>query len=154
MDKKDERLLTLLQENSRTSLKVLGSKIGLSIDSTKKRIEKLKKLGVIAKFGIFIDPKYLGYEVVVDNKIKLSHVTSQSRERFIEYLTNHPSCIELIAISGDYDFTCVLISENTHSFNELMYDIREHFKDIISDWKSSFNLKVYKFEKYDFGKFK
>ncbi len=153
MDKKDEKLLTLLQENSRASLKILGKKIGLSIDSTKKRIEKLKKSGVISGFKILIDPKCLGYEIVAVNKIKLSHVTKKDREMFISYLINLPRCIELIATSGEYDFTCVLIAENTDSFNELMYSIRERFKEIISDWKSSFNLKVYKFEKYNFGKF-
>jgi Lrp/AsnC family transcriptional regulator, leucine-responsive regulatory protein len=150
MDKKDEKLLTLLQENSRTSLKLLGKKIGLSIDSTKKRIEKLKKLGIICRFGISIDPKALGYDVVADNKIKLSHMTNQDREKFISYLSGHPNCIELIAISGDYDFTCVLIAEDTMTFNELMFDIRERFNEIISEWKSSFNLQVYKFEKYNF----
>ncbi len=150
MDKKDKQLLTLLQENGRERLKFLGQKIGLSIDSTKKRIEKLKKGGIISKFGIFIDPKAMGYDVVTDNKIKLSNVTNQDRKNFIAYLSELPQCIELIAISGDYDFTCVLIAESTSSFNELMYQIREKFKHIISDWKSSFNLKVYKFEKYTF----
>lgn len=148
MDGKDKQLLRLLQKNGREQLKVLGKKIGLSIDSTKKRIEKLKNKGIIGRFGIFINPKAMGYDVVAVNKIKLSNVTSEERKKFISYLVEHPNCIELIAISGDYDFTCVLISETTTSFNELMYGIRERFKNIISGWESSFNLEIYKFEEY------
>ncbi|MBT4539822.1 Lrp/AsnC family transcriptional regulator [Candidatus Woesearchaeota archaeon] len=150
MDEKDKKLMTFLQINGRESLKSLSKKINLSIDSTKKRIEKLKKQGIISHFGIFIDPKSLGYDIVADNKIKLSNVTNEDRKKFIAYLTELPECIELIAISGDYDFTCVLIAENTHQFNNQMYSIREKFKTIISDWKSSFNLEVYKFEEYTF----
>ena len=149
MDKKNEKLLTLLQENSRESLKALGSKIGLSIDSTKKRIEKLKNLGIITKFGVSLNPKAMGYDIVANNKIKLTNISKIERERFINYLVNHPSCIELISVSGDYDWTCVLIAKNTDYFNDLVYEIREKFKDIISDWNTSFNLKIYKFEEYD-----
>ena len=149
MDKKDKKLLILLQENGRESLKTLGDKIGLSIDSTKKRIEKLKKLGIISKFGVCIDPKAMGYDIVANNKIKLTNVKKEEREHFINYLVNHPNCIELISVSGDYDWTCVLIAENTTSFNDLVYEIREKFTEIISDWNTSFNLKVYKFEEYN-----
>jgi|SRR3989344_2888775 len=149
MDKKDEKLLVLLQDNGRESLKVLGSKIGLSIDSTKKRIEKMKKLGIISKFGICINPKAMGYDIVANNKIKLTNISKVEKEKFINYLVNHPNCIELISVSGDYDWTCVLIAENTDSFNNLVYEIRERFKDLISDWNTSFNLKIYKFEEYN-----
>ncbi len=148
MDKKNKKLLTLLQENGREQLKILSKKIGLSIDATKKRIEKLKKAGIIDRFGIFIDPKALGYDLVVDNKIKLTNVTQEEKTKFIAHLTEHPNCIELIATSGDCDFTCVLIAEDTKSLNEIIYSIRERFKNIISDWKSTFNLEVYKFERY------
>lgn len=151
MDNKDQKLLELLQENSREQLKVLGNEIGLSIDSTKKRIEKLKEKGIIARFGIFIDPKALGYDLVVDNKIKLHNVTLEDRKKFIAYLCSLSNCIELIATSGEHDFTCVLIAENSKKLNELIFSIRERFKHLISDWKSSFNLEVYKFEKYLFS---
>lgn len=149
MDEKDLKLLKLLQENSRSSLKVLGKKIGLSIDSTKKRIDKLKKNEIISNFKIQVNPKRLGFDIVSDNKIKLKNITKKEKEKFISYLIKLPNCIELIAISGEFDFTCVLIAKNTESYYELIYEIREHFKEIIADWRSSFNLKIYKFEEYN-----
>ena len=150
LDKKDEKLLTILQENGRASLTIIAKALNLSIDATHKRMKKLKANGVIQRYGIFIDPKNLGYDLVVVNKIKLTNVTKEAREKFIAYLTELPECIELISISGEDDFTCVLISENSKKLNEMIYSIREKFKGIISDWKSAFNLEVYKFEKYTF----
>jgi len=148
MDNKDKKLLNLLQVNSRQSLKELSQQIHLSIDATKKRMDKMVKTGIIARYGIFINPKAIGYELVVDNKIRLAHITNESKSKLIAYLKEHPNCIELISISGDYDLTCVLIAKSTSDLNNLIYEIREKFKDIIAEWKSSFNLEVHKFEKY------
>ncbi|MDP3916936.1 MAG: Lrp/AsnC family transcriptional regulator [Nanoarchaeota archaeon] len=149
MDKKDKKLLMLLQESGRESLTKLSKKINLSIDSTHKRLKKLINSGIINRFGIFIDPKALNYDLVVDVKIKLHNVTDQELRSIINHLVAHPHCIELISISGDFDLTCVLIAKNSKHLNQISYEIRQKFKGIIADWKTSFNLEVYKFEWYD-----
>ena len=102
MDKKDKQLLMMLQENSRESLTNLAKKVNLSIDSTHKRLNKLINSGVVNRFGAFINPKVLGYDLVVDVKIKLHNVTEQELKSIINYLTKHPNCIELISVSGDF----------------------------------------------------
>ncbi|MFH1839995.1 MAG: Lrp/AsnC family transcriptional regulator [Nanoarchaeota archaeon] len=151
MDKKDKKLLMLLQENSRESLTNLAKKVDLSIDSTHKRLRKLTKSGIVDRFGIFINPKIIGYDLVVDVKIKLHNVTEEEVKSIISYLTKHPNCIELISVSGDFDLTCVLIAKNSKELNDLSFAIRQKFKNIIADWKTSFNLEVFKFEWYDFN---
>ena len=92
MDEKDRKLLNLLQEDGRSSLKDLAKKINLSIDATKKRILKLKQQGVFTQFGIFVDPKQIGYDLVVDNKIKLTNITQEKRTKFISYLVEFHLC--------------------------------------------------------------
>lgn len=150
MDKKDEKLLELLQINSREQLKTLSQKIGLSIDSTKKRIEKLKREGIITQFSIFIDPQALGYELIVNVQIKLHNFNQDDLNRMIAYLKTHSQVIELISISGDYDLTCVIIAKNTKDLDDTSREIRERFKQFIADWKSVINLKIHKFEEYSF----
>ena len=86
-----------------------------------------------------------GNKVLYTNK-----VTEEQMKNLISHLVSHPNCIELISISGDFDITCVLIAKNTKELNEVSYKIRQRFKDIISDWRTSINLEVHKFEWYDF----
>lgn len=150
MDKTDKQLLMLLEDNSRESLTNLAKKIHLSIDSTHKRLKKLQNLGIINRFGIFVNPKMINYDLVVDVKIKLHNITEEEFKGILIYLKSHPNCIELISVSGDFDLTCVLIAKNSEELNQLSYKIRQKFKNIIADWKTSFNLEVYKFEWYDF----
>ena len=150
LDTKDRQLLGLLQKNSREQLKILAKQIGLSIDSTKKRIEKLKKNGIIAKFGAFIDPKAVGYDLVANVQIKLHNISEEELTKFISYLRAHKAVTTLITTLGDFDITCVLIAKNTQEMDFLFREIRHKFKNIIADWKSVINLQVYKFEEYSF----
>ncbi|MDI6737633.1 MAG: Lrp/AsnC family transcriptional regulator [Nanoarchaeota archaeon] len=150
MDSKDKHLLLLLQKNSREQLKILAKQIGLSIDSTKKRIEKLRKNGIISKFGAFIEPKSAGYGFIANVQIKLHNISEEELAKFTSYLKAHKNVTTLITTLGDFDITCVLIAKNTQEMDSLFREIRHRFKNIIADWKSVINLNVYKFEEYSF----
>lgn len=149
LDEKDKIILNLLQKNSRESLTNLSREVGLSIDSTNKRMKKLVEKGIISKFGIFVDPIALGFPLVVDIKIKLQNITEEQYNKFINYLKNHARVIELLSIAGDYDITCVFISKNSEELEKISKDVRETFPGLIADWRSVFVLKVHKFEEYN-----
>ena len=148
LDKKDMLLLEVLQKNGRESLTNIARTLNLSIDSTHKRLKKLHKLGVISRFGIFINPKALGYELVANVQIKLNNVSEEELEKFISFLKSHNNVIELISTLGDYDITCVIIAKNTEELEFTFRYIRQKFRNLISDWSSVINLKVHKFEEY------
>ncbi len=147
IDRKDVKLIELLQENGRESLTNLAKGISLSIDSTHSRIKRLQEKGIL-KFGIFVDPKKLGYELVANVQIKLHNVSDEEMQLFIKFLISHKNVIELITTLGDFDVTCIIIAKNTEEFETISRFIRHKFKNIIADWKSIINLKVYKFEEY------
>ena len=147
LDQKDKKLLNLLQENSRESLTELAKALGLSIDSTHKRLKKLISSGIV-HCGAFIDPKKIGFELVTNIQIKLKNIGEEELNKFISYLKNHPNVIELISILGDYDLTCVLIARNTEELEETSKIIRQKFRDLIAEWRTVINLKVHKFEEY------
>lgn len=149
LDDKDKLLLELLQKNGRESLTVLSKALGLSIDSTHKRIKKLTEKGIIDHFGIFINPKKLGYDIVVNVQIKLHNISEKELGDFITYLRLHKNVIDLITILGEYDITCVFIAQSTEEFEAISRSIRQKFKSLIADWRSVINLKVHKFEEYN-----
>ena len=150
IDNKDKQLLEILQVDGRKSLTELAKAIKLSIDSTYKRIKKLKEKGIVNRFRIFINPKALGYDLVTNIQIKLQNINEEELNRFIAFLKQHKNIIELITTLGDYDLTCVIIAKNTQELEEISINIRQKFRNLIADWKSVINLKVYKFEEYKF----
>ncbi len=147
-DEKDMKILMALQENGRMQLKDISKKVNLGIDSVHNRIKEMMKKKLF-ETGIFIEPRVLGYPLLVDIKIKLKNINKEQREKFIYYLVNHKRCIDLLEIMGDYDFTCVLIAKDSDDLSKISMEIRQKFKELILEWKGMLILKTYKFEKYN-----
>ena len=61
MDDIDRKILKLLQDNARISLKTMAENTFLSSPAVSARIEKLEKDGVIAGYHAQVDPIRLGY---------------------------------------------------------------------------------------------
>jgi Lrp/AsnC family leucine-responsive transcriptional regulator len=148
LDEKDKEIIMLLQKDGRMSLTEIAKKVRLSIDSVHNRIKAMTKKEVFSA-GIFVNPRVIGYPLLADVKIKLKNISEESRNKLIKYLTEHKSVIDLLAVMGDYDLTCVLIAKNSDELEKISTEIRQRFKDLIDEWKSILILKTYKFEQYD-----
>ena len=111
LDKKNCLILNLLQIDCRMSLTDISKKVGLSIDSVKKRINKMIKGGIFFP-KIQIRPRQFGYSYIVDVKVKLHNYNDKKIKGFIEYTMNHPRIVEVLSISGEWDFTLVIIAYN------------------------------------------
>ena len=55
MDCTDYKILNLLQRDSRTTLKTIGSKVGLTAPAVSERIRRMEEQEVIKRFSISID---------------------------------------------------------------------------------------------------
>ena len=148
IDETDKKILMILQDNGREQLTNIAKKIKLSIDSVHKRIKEMIRKEIF-KPTILIDPRVIGYPLIADIKIKLKNISEEQREKFISYLKNHPRCTELLAVMGDFDFTCVLIAKDSNELEKLSTEIRQKYKEIIDEWKGILILKTYKFEEYN-----
>lgn len=61
LDALDQRILEILVEDARISLKDLAKQVRLSSPSVSERLRRLEERGVIRAFTIDIDPEALGY---------------------------------------------------------------------------------------------
>ncbi|MBS3095697.1 Lrp/AsnC family transcriptional regulator [Candidatus Woesearchaeota archaeon] len=148
VDEKDKKILMVLQENGREQLNKIAKKVGLSIDSTHRRIKVMLEKGVFHS-TILINPRIMGYPLIADIKIKLKNVSEEKRQQFINYMKGYDRCTELLATMGDYDFTCVLIAKDSNELEKISTQIRQMFKELILEWKGILILTTYKFEHYD-----
>ncbi len=137
----------ILQENGREQLNKIAKKVGLSIDSTHKRMKVMMEKGIFVP-SIFIEPKAIGFPLIADVKIKVRNISQKALEEFVDHLKKHPRCIELLSLMGDYDFTCVLIAKDGDELEKISTGIRQKFRDLIDEWRSNLVLKSHKFEEY------
>ena len=63
MDDIDRKILRLLQDNARISLKTIAENTFLSSPAVSARIEKLEKDGIISGYHAQVNPMKLGYRI-------------------------------------------------------------------------------------------
>ena len=148
MDKKDAEILMVLQENGRESLTNIAKKVNLSIDSVNNRIKALQTKGIFQP-GIFIDPRAIGFHLIVDVKIKLQNITLEEKEQFISHLSHHPRIITLLSITGRFDFLCSIIAKDANELERVSTEIRNKYRKAITDWETTLILKTHKLEQYN-----
>ena len=151
LDDKNCAILRLLQENCRMSLTEISRNVGLSVDSVKKRINKMINENVFFP-KIQLRPRNFGYNNVVDIKIKIQNYNEEEINEFITYLKEHPRVVELFSIAGDLNFSIVIIAKDALEQGRLTEEIRNRFSKIIAGWSESLTTKAYKFEEYDMTK--
>ena len=106
------------------------------------------------KGGIFfpkiqIRPRQFGYSYIVDVKVKLHNYNDKKIKGFIECTMNHPRIVEVLSISGEWDFTLVIIAKDHEDLAMVSDDLRKKFGDMISGWSESLTTVAYKFEDYN-----
>jgi len=148
LDEKDCLILNLLQENCRMSLTDISKKVGLSVDSVKNRIDRMIKYHIFFP-KIQLRPRNFGFNDIVDVKIKLHNYTEEDIEEFIGFLEKNPRVAEIFSISGDWDFSIVIIAKDVEDLGRTSSMIRNKFNKIISGWSESLTTCAYKFESYD-----
>ena len=148
MDEVNCRILNILQENCRASLTEIAKQVNLSVDSVKKRIDKLIKDQVFYP-RIQLRPRHFGYPYIVDVKVKLKNFEKKRIDEFIKYVTAHPRVSEFFSFSGEYNFSIVLIAKDHGDLDVVSGEIKEKFSDIIGEWVEAITTIAYKFERYD-----
>jgi Lrp/AsnC family leucine-responsive transcriptional regulator len=70
LDTLDRRLVEILVEDARISLKALAERVKLSSPSVAERLRRLEERGVIRAFTVDVDPRSLGYNLQAIIRIK------------------------------------------------------------------------------------
>ncbi len=95
----DLTLIKFLMEDARTSYVKIAEKLGVSEAAVRKRVKRLKDLGVIKGYTIDVDPKKLGYEVsaIIGLDVDPEHLI-----KVMEELKNKEEVMKLYLTSGDH----------------------------------------------------
>jgi len=150
IDEKNCEILQILHKNSRTSLTEISKKVGLSVDSVNKRIQKMIDNKIFVP-SIIMRHRYAGFNNVVDVKIKLHNLDKKEEyDKFISYLKEHPRVTECFSIAGEWDLSIVIIAKNAIDQGKITYEIRSKFGKIINSWSESLTITAHKFEDYNF----
>lgn len=113
LDKTDHIILKLLLENGRAPFSLIAKETNLTDVAIKKRIESLKRKGVIENISANLDYRVLGFENPVF--VQLRTDLTKSRD-IVKKLSAFDSVIELHQVLGEYNFLAkILVSDLSHA---------------------------------------
>ena len=120
LDESDRKILELLMQNARMSLKEIAEQVYLTSPTVAARIRRMEKAGIIRGFMPSIGYSALGYTIKAFINLEVAPADKKDFYPFIEKI---PNVIECSCVTGDYSMLieCVFrYSEDLdHLINEL-----------------------------------
>jgi len=137
IDEIDFKLLNLLQDNSRITIRELSEKLFLSTTPIYERIKKLEKSGYIKQYITLVEPKKIDKKLIVYISVNLNKHTKEAVESFEKQVNQLTEVMESYYISGNSDFLLKVYCRDMDDFHKF---IAEKFSIIqnISQFYSSF----------------
>jgi DNA-binding Lrp family transcriptional regulator len=101
LDGLDERIVTLLRKNARFSYAEIGKEIGLSAPAVKRRVDRLRRSGVIRGFTALIDPAAVGW--TTEAYVELYCTGRTSPAEILSVVSRFPEVISASTVTGEAD---------------------------------------------------
>jgi DNA-binding Lrp family transcriptional regulator len=133
IDEIDNKILHVLIQDARTSLKEIAKECGVSSVSVLNRIKRLKKLGVITGATLYPALNIIGFSVVAT----IGMETESNSDQITEFFDQNTYLIEPSTSVGEYDLCALVYAENIANLNEKIDAARRRFgirKVIVNVW--------------------
>ena len=127
IDRKDEKIIDILKQDSRASIKEIAKSTKIRPSTIHQRIQKLVKSGVIEKFTVKLDNK-----AVEENFIVIMLVKGSTAEYIDNKIIEDGHVKEVFGVTGEYDLLFKLKFKDVEDFNNFILTFRKYKKDIQS----------------------
>ena len=143
LDAIDARILDLLQQDASLSIADIASKVGLSSSPAWRRIERLKKAGIIKQQVTLLDHEKLGLTFEVFASVKLQLPSRENLEKFEAAVDTWPEVVDCATVTGAVDYMLRVITRDMHAYDDFLRD-KMLGLGIISDVQSRIVMRAAK----------
>lgn len=119
LDRTDRHILRLLQTDASISNQALADKVHLSPPACLRRVERLKKSGLIRQIVALLEPKALEMGMLVMIGVVLDRSTPEAFKDFESAAQKVSGCMECHVVTGEFDYVMLLRTKDNDSFNRL-----------------------------------
>lgn len=119
LDRTDRQILDALQHDASLSNVALAERVNLSPPACLRRVDRLKKAGVIKGVVALLDAERLNLGMVVLIGVVLDRSTPQSFADFEAAARHISGCMECHVVTGEFDYFLLIRTRDNQSFNRL-----------------------------------
>ena len=144
LDATDRKILAVLQEDGRISLSDLAARVALSPSPCLRRIRRLERTGIIARYVAVLDQAKVGLPVSVFVSIKLESQRVEALERFKKAIAKWPEVLECYLMTGPRDYLLRIVVTDLAAYEQFLKQKLTRI-DGVSSIESSFALEQAKY---------
>ena len=122
LDDLDRRIVEILVDDARISLKELAARVNLSSPSASERLRRLEERGVIRAFTVDVDPAALGYTLQAIVRIKPLPGRLHAVQKLIEEIPEFTECDK---VTGDDCFVARLLIRSISDLDQILDKITD-----------------------------
>ncbi len=122
LDPTDHQLIRLLREDGRRTFSEMAPLVGLSVAATKRRVDRMRELGVITGFTVQVDATKLGWAVEAFTEVR--YAGSASVGEIVDTASRAPEVQAVYTIAGDPDALVHLRARDMNHLQEAIDGLR------------------------------
>lgn len=122
LDSTDLRILKALQEDGSRTVSQVAERAGISQSPCSRRIQSLIENGVILGKSIELDRRKLGFDLIIETRIKLEAHDRASLDRFKAAAVNIPEVQSIYMMLGEFDFRLQSVVRDISNYQALLQD--------------------------------
>jgi len=107
IDSFDLKILKLIQENNKMTSEILAKEVGLSSSACQRRINSMRKEGIIEKDVSIINRKIIGRKITIVVQVLSDKEGIEYDEEFKKTMIKAPEVMQCYYVTGDYDYVLV-----------------------------------------------
>ena len=116
----DAKLLSLLQQDGRQTIKELAAQLEMSTTPIFERIKKLEKAGIIDHYAAVLNPDKLGKKLYAFAHISLKDHSKKLVNEFTQQIIEVPQVMECHYVTGDSDFILKILLDDMEKYREFV----------------------------------
>ncbi len=133
IDKKELKLLSILEEDARQSLSNMAKQMHTSQQLISYLLQSLEKRRVILGYYTLINLAKLGY-TSYRTMLRLSNVDERKRKEIIDYLAKHKNILWLVEVGGRWDLLVNFMAKNIIHYSNILRKFRNKFSENIQNY--------------------
>ena len=107
IDAFDLKILQIIQENNKITSEVLAKKVGLSSSACQRRINSMRKAGIIQKDVSIIDRNFIGRKITIVVQVLSDKEGIEYDDEFKKTMLKAPEVMQCYYVTGDYDYVLI-----------------------------------------------
>jgi Lrp/AsnC family transcriptional regulator for asnA, asnC and gidA len=139
LDDIDVAIIKILQENSKTSYRVIQDELKISIGTIHNRISKLEENKVIEGYSLKLNNEILGYKLTFLIRI---NIDGKHTKEILEEITKKPEVCSVFHTTGEQSAALICRFKEAQDVHNFIRDLNE--KEYILKTNSNMVLKEYK----------